>query len=407
MRIALYTEVFLPKIDGVVTRILRTLEQLEELGHEAVIFAPGKPPSKYAGHTVIPVHSVSFKPWYPEIKLGLPTGRIATNMLDFKPDVVHAVNPIWLAAYGVLSARRRNLPLLSSFHTDVPHYADALGLRVLRHPSETWLRWLHNQSEVNLCTSGPMVERARSVGVRDVDLWPKAVDTGTYHPSRADRKQRARLTDGHPEDPLIVYVGRVSKEKNLDQLIEPMRRLPQARLAIIGSGPHRDHLEKQFAGTNTVFTGYMSGTELAAAYATADIFAFPSQSETLGLVALEAFASGLPVVGARAGGIPFVINHGETGFLVDPGDAEDLTRRLRELTEDPKLRARMGAAARQEALKHSWRASTNRLVDHYEMAIERHQQRHVPPGPFLKVFGSAEYRTVRLPGRGRGSHTGS
>ncbi|MDO5618939.1 glycosyltransferase family 4 protein [Kocuria sp.] len=402
MRIALYTEVFLPKIDGVVTRILRSLEQLEALGHEVVVFAPGNPPSSHAGHTVVPVRSVSFKPWYPEIKLGLPTARIATTMADFRPDLVHAVNPVWLAAYGVLAARRRDLPLLSSFHTDVPHYADALGLHMLRHPSETWLRWLHNQSEVNLCTSGPMVERARSVGVRDVDLWPKAVDTVTYHPSRADRALRNRLTNGNPTDPLIVYVGRVSKEKNLDQLIEPMRRLPGARLAIVGSGPHKEHLEKQFAGTNTVFTGYMSGAELAAAYASADIFAFPSQSETLGLVALEAFASGVPVVGARAGGIPFVIDDGETGFLVQPGDADDLTQRLRQLVEDPHLRARMGAAARAEAVKHSWETSTRKLVDYYQLAISRHQQRHVPPGPFLKTFGAAEYRKVRLPRRRRG-----
>ncbi|KAA9393967.1 glycosyltransferase family 1 protein [Kocuria coralli] len=401
MRIALYSEVFLPKIDGVVTRILRTLEQLNELGHEAVVFAPGNPPSSYAGHAVVPVRSVSFKPWYPEIKLGLPTARIATNMAHFRPDIVHAVNPIWLAAYGVLSARRRDLPLLSSFHTDVPHYADALGLHLLRHPSEHWLRWLHNQSEVNLCTSGPMVERARAVGVRDVDLWPKAVDTGGYHPSMADRALRSRLTGGHPEDPLIVYVGRVSKEKNLDQLIEPMRRLPQARLAIVGSGPHREQLERQFAGTNTVFTGYMSGPDLASAYASADVFAFPSQSETLGLVALEAFASGLPVVGARAGGIPYVVDHGETGFLVEPGSADDLTRRLGELVDDPQLRARMAAAARQEALRHSWRASTDKLVEYYRLALERHEHRHVPPGPFLKTFGAAEYRTLKLPRRRR------
>lgn len=401
MKIALYTEVFLPKIDGVVTRILRTLDNLQTLGHEVVVFAPGNPPTSYAGHAVVPVHSVSFKPWYPEIKLGLPTGRIATTMAQFRPDVVHAVNPVWLAAYGVLSARRRDLPLLSSFHTDIPHYADALGLHFLRPSSETWLRWLHNQSEVNLCTSGPMVDRARSVGVRDVDLWPKAVDTVDYHPSKANPSLRARLTDGHPEDPLIVYVGRVSKEKNLDQLIEPMHRLPNARLAIVGSGPHKNHLEKQFAGTNTVFTGYMSGAELAAAYATADVFAFPSQSETLGLVALEAFASGVPVVGARAGGIPFVIDHGRTGFLVEPGDAEDLTARLAQLIENPELRTGMGAAARAEALKHSWDASTRKLVDYYEVAIDRHHQRHVPPGPLLKAFGSAEHRTIKLPRRRR------
>lgn len=397
MRIALFTEVFLPKIDGVVTRILRTMEQLEAMGHEVEVFAPGDPPSEYAGHAVNKVRSVSFKPWYPEIKAGLPTGRIAARMAEFRPDVVHAVNPVWLSAYGVLSARRRDLPLLASFHTDVPHYTEALGLNMLRHPSETWIRWLHNQAEVNLCTSGPMVERARGVGLQDVDLWPKAVDTDGYHPDSASTEMRARLTDGHPEDPLIVYVGRVSREKNLDELIEPMRRLPRARLAIVGSGPHRERLEREFAGTRTVFTGYLSGADLAAAYASADVFAFPSQSETLGLVALESFASGVPVVGARAGGIPFVIDDGVTGRLVEPGDADDLTERLRELTEDPQLRRRMGEAARQEALRHSWRASTEKLVEFYELAVARHLQTHVPAGPFLRFVGAADQRALHLP----------
>lgn len=397
MRIALFTEVFLPKIDGVVTRIMRTMEQLEQLGHEVEVFAPGHPPTQYAGHRVHSVRSLSFKPWYPEIRVGLPTGRIATRMAEFDPDIVHAVNPVWLSAYGVLSARRRNLPLLASFHTDVPHYTEALGLNLLRHPSESWIRWLHNQAELNLCTSGPMVERARTVGIQDVDLWPKGVDTVAYTPGNADRAMRERLSDGHPEAPLIVYVGRVSKEKNLDELLEPIRRLPQARLAIVGSGPHKEALQEQFAGTNTVFTGYMSGLELAQAYASADVFAFPSRSETLGLVALEAFASGVPVVGARAGGIPFVIDEGVTGHLVEPGDADQLTEALRGLLEDPQRRARMAQAARDEALKHSWRASTEALVDFYTEAIERHWRDHVPAGPMLKLVGAADQRALRLP----------
>ena len=186
-------------------------------------------------------------------------------------------------------------------------------------------------------------------------------------------------------------------QKNLDELLEPIRRLPRARLAIVGSGPHKEALQEQFAGTNTVFTGYMSGLELAQAYASADVFAFPSRSETLGLVALEAFASGVPVVGARAGGIPFVIDEGVTGHLVEPGDADQLTEALRGLLEDPQRRARMAQAARDEALKHSWRASTEALVDFYTEAIERHWRDHVPAGPMLKLVGAADQRALRLP----------
>jgi glycosyltransferase involved in cell wall biosynthesis len=382
MRIALFTEVFLPKVDGVVTRVTRTLEQLEELGHTALIFAPGDPPDHYGGHQVVRTRSWTF-PWYPEIQVGTPTPRIAREMRAFRPDVVHAVNPVWLAAYGVLSARRRNLPLLASFHTDVPSYTTAIGggLQVLRTPVQTWTTGLHNLAEVNLCTSQQMVDRAREVGIRDVDLWPKAVDTVGYHPSRRTREMRERLTGGHPDAPLVLYVGRLSREKNLDQLLEPLRRLQGygVRLALVGSGPGRAELEAMFAGTPTVFTGYLGGEELAAAYASADVFAFPSTTETLGLVALESMASGVPVVGADAGGIPFAVTDGRTGFLVTPGDVEGWTERLRTLLADPGLRARMGERARADAQEHSWRAATEALVGSYELALERHTGR--PPVP--------------------------
>ncbi|MGC5585360.1 glycosyltransferase [Ornithinimicrobium sp. W1665] len=381
MRVALFTEVFLPKVDGVVTRITRTLDQLTDLGHTALVFAPGDPPESYGPHRVVKVRSVSFRPWYPEIKVGLPTARIAREMMAFQPDVVHAVNPVWLAAYGVVSARRRNLPLLASFHTDVPSYTTRLGLSALRAPSQAWITGMHNLAEVNLCTSGQMVERARQVGIREVDLWPKAVDTRVYHPGARTQEMRRRLTGGKPDSPLILYVGRLSREKDLDQLLEPLRRLAGAgaRLAFVGSGPGRAELERMFAGTPTVFTGYLGGADLAAAYASADVFAFPSTTETLGLVALESMASGVPVVGADAGGIPFVVDEGRTGFLVPPGDADALTERLRTLVTDPDLRRRMGRAARDDAETHSWRAATESLVRDYELAVERHQGRAPVP----------------------------
>lgn len=304
MRIALFTEVFLPKIDGVVTRLMGTLDHLAEMGHEVVVFAPGHPPARYAGFRVVPVRSVSFKPWYPELRVGLPTSNIARTMERFHPHVVHAVNPIWLAAYGTMSSKRRDLPMLASFHTNVPEYTQRLGLEWITDTTERWITWIHNLAEVNLCTSQPMIEQAAAAGIKNLDLWPRAVDTQTYHPGNYSQRMRERLTDGHPEDRLLVYVGRMSKEKDLDVLRGVIARAPEGtRLAMVGSGPHLKQLEAEFAGTPTVFTGYMSGQELAEAYASADVFVFPSTTETLGLVALESMASGVPVVAARAGGI--------------------------------------------------------------------------------------------------------
>lgn len=377
MRIALFTEVFLPKVDGVVTRLQHTLAGLEERGHEVLVVAPGTPPARYGAHRVVAVRSVPFRPWYPEILVGLPTSGVARTVRDFRPDVVHAVNPVWLAAYGVRTARSLDLPLVASFHTDIPAYTTKLGLSPLRRPSQRWILGLHGRAHVNICTSRPLARWAGEVGMRDIELWPRAVDTRTYRPDRRTQQMRERLTDGHPQDPLMVYVGRLSREKDLDQLLEPVRRLAArgVRAAFVGSGPFRGELERRFAGTPTVFTGYLSGDELAAAHASADVFAFPSTTDTLGLVALEAAASGVPVVGADAGGIPDIVQHGTTGFLVRPGDTEGWVRHLSDVLLDPSLRERMSRAARADAEQHTWDAATREVERCYALAQERHAQR--------------------------------
>ena len=409
MRIALFTEVFLPKIDGVVTRLTRTIESLDALGHEVLVFAPGDPPSHFAHQPVQRVRSIPLRPWYPELKLGLPTPSIARRMEEFAPHVVHLVNPVWLAAYGVLSAARRDLPMLASFHTNVLEYADSLGLGALRPGGQRWIRFLHNRAEVNLCTSPTMVDRAARLGIRRVDLWPKAVDTATYRPARADRAVREELTEGHPDDRLLLYAGRLSKEKQLDTLVAPLRRLqhdaatrgdPGVRLALVGSGPHRAELERAFAGTGTVFAGYRSGEALAAAYASADVFVFPSTTETLGLVALESMASGVPVVGARAGGIPDVIHDGVDGLLYEPGDDADFVTAVGGLLGDEGRRRAFAAAARAEAERYSWRAATERLVEFYDVAIDRHWRRraqHPEPSLPMRLFGRPLPRPLDLP----------
>lgn len=376
MKIALFSEVFLPKIDGVVTRLIRTLDSLAELGHEVLVFTPGNPPQSYAGHRVVPVRSVSLKKIYPEIKIGFPGRQVIKELKDFRPDVVHAVNPVWLAGFGALAAHRLDIALLASFHTDLPSYTEKFGLGALRKPMESWIRKLHNLADVNLCTSTQMVEKASRLGIGRLDLWPKAVDADNYQPSKYSPQMRNRLSDGHPQDPLIVYVGRLSHEKDLLDLVEPIKRLgDKARLALVGSGPNRVELQRRFAGTNTVFTGYLSGEELASAYASADIFVFPSTTETLGLVALEAMASGVPVVGANAGGIPFVVEDSVTGFLVEPHNPDQLVNRLELLIDNPQLRAEMRANAINEANKHSWLAATEKLISCYREAIETNTSR--------------------------------
>lgn len=381
MRVAFFTETFLPKIDGIVTRLLRSLDQFAALGHEALIFAPHDPPAEYAGHRVVGVPALPFRPWYPELFLGLPRPQLGRELDTFDPDIVHVVNPVVLGLWGTALAKQRNRPLLASYHTDLTQYAQHLRLPLLLSPGKRFLRDVHNQAHVNLVTSNPMLDSARELGIKRVRLWPKAVDTDLFRPDRRTQAMRHGLSGGHPDAPLAIYVGRLSYEKRIDWLLAPMTDVPELRLALVGSGPAEAELKERFAGTATTFTGYMSGLDLAAAYASADLFLFPSDTETLGFVAMESMASGVPAIGARAGGIPDVIEHEVNGLLFTPGDLTDLSRQVKRLVTDGDLRGRLGARAREDMEGLGWRSATEALFDHYRTAIRVHR-RYDPPSRY-------------------------
>lgn len=192
-------------------------------------------------------------------------------------------------------------------------------------------------------------------------------------PPRAE--MRERLTRGNAGDPVMMYVGRLGYEKNLDFLEGVLDRIPNLRLALVGDGPSRKDLEEGFArfGDRVTFMGVMHGEELSAAYASADVFAMPSESETLGFVVLEAMASGVPVVAVRAGGIPDIVTatgDDGVGYLYESGDLDGCVAAMQRLLDDGELRARVGAAGRAEVAKWDWRAATQHLLsEQYPLAV--------------------------------------
>lgn len=207
-------------------------------------------------------------------------------------------------------------------------------------------------------------------GIPRVDVWRKGIDTHRFDPKFYSKTMRSKMTDGHPDDYLMVYVGRLGAEKRLKDLKPVLQELgPGARLCIVGKGPQEKELRKHFAGTNTVFTGQLSGDELSQAFASGDVFCMPSDSETLGFVVLESMASGVPVVGAAAGGILDLIDEDETGFLCPPGDTQAFAKRLTQL-RDTEFRKAMGVRARQEAERWGWEAATSYLRNvQYQQAL--------------------------------------
>jgi len=276
----------------------------------------------------------------------------------------------FLGVGGIYYAKTMNIPLVASYHTHLPQYLQHYGLGALEGLLWELLKAAHNKARLNLCTSSVMVTELMTHGIERVDLWQRGVDTEMFQPHLASAQMRSRLSQGNPDDPLLLYVGRVSAEKQIDQIKPVLEAIPQARLAIVGDGPNREALEAHFAGTNTNFVGYLQGLELASAFASADAFVFPSRTETLGLVLLEAMAAGCPVVAARSGGIPDIVTDGVNGYLFEPDDPNGAITATQSLLEATQAREELRLNARKEAEQWGWAAATRQLQSYYRSVVD-------------------------------------
>ncbi len=366
MRIAFFSETFIPKVDGIVTRLRNTISQLRRAGDEVLIFAPEGGIVDFEGARVVGMPAVPF-PLYPELRLALPRSSMRKTLLDFQPDVIHAVDPVLLGVAGIYYASTLRIPLVVSYHTQLPKYLHYYRLGSIEGLVWKLLRTRHNGAALNLCTSSAMVDDLTRHGIARVVLWQRGIDTDLFCQERASRGMRAYLSQGHLDSPLLLYVGRLSAEKNIEQLKRILSAMPEARLALVGGGPHRNILEKHFHGTPTFFPGYMEGQRLACAFASADMFVLPSRTETLGLVLLEAMAAGCPVIAARAGGIPDLVEDGVSGFLFE--EEQEAIQAVRLLLQDPAKRECVRRHARREAERWSWTASTDQLRMFYRQVL--------------------------------------
>ncbi|MGG6314383.1 glycosyltransferase family 4 protein [Paenibacillus macerans] len=364
MKIAIVTETFFPSTNGVVTRLTHSIRWLVREGHEVIVIAPDQSVGEYAGAQICGVPSFRFF-LYPNLPLSLP-GRVVGKLLrEYEPDVVHVVNPAMLGVAGIWYGRR--YPLIASYHTHVPQYADFYKLPWLKPVLWGYLRFLHNRAELNLCTSRAVQGELDGRRFRNVRLWKRGVDTELFGPQHRNVAMRLRLSGGEPQKRLLLYVGRLAAEKEIERIRGVLLASGEFRLAIVGDGPHREPLEAFFAGTGTVFTGFLHGEELAQAYASSDVFVFPSTTETLGLVLLEAMVSGLPVIAAASEPSREQVAEGTTGFLYEPGAADGLVDAALPLLDAERLR-RMGAAARAEALAQGWDEPSRQLLELYRQA---------------------------------------
>jgi len=375
VKIAFFTETFLPKVDGIVTRLTKTIEYLVKNGDDVIVFCPEGSPNNYKGAKIVGVAAMPL-PLYPELKLGLPGPAVSDALEDFQPDLIHVVNPAVLGLGGIWLAKTNNIPLIASYHTHLPKYLEYYGMGMLEPLLWELLKAAHNQALLNLCTSTAMVNELESKGIKRTALWQRGVDTNSFKPEYRNQNMRTKLLGSYPDTgSLLIYVGRLSAEKQIERIKPVLENIPDASLALVGDGPYRNQLEKIFENTKTNFVGYLAGEELASAYASGDIFLFPSSTETLGLVLLEAMAAGCPVIGANKGGIPDIINDGINGCLYDP-DQEDngeksLIDATKKILRDSSKKEKMRIAARTEAEKWDWNQATLQLKNFYTKTLDK------------------------------------
>jgi glycosyltransferase involved in cell wall biosynthesis len=368
MRVAIVTENFLPKLDGVTRTLAMLLEHLRRRGHQAILLGPQGSPRRYAGFRIFGAPGLPL-PFYPELRALAPPLEFGQRLSRFRPDVLHVADPMLLGAAGIRWAVRVGVPVVSVYHTNLAAYCAHFGFPFLQEPMWAYRRLLHNQCEATLCPSPSTAREAERRGFERVGVWPRGIDSSLFNPQK--RSEMWRRAVGSSARKIILYVGRLSYEKNPGVLVEAFKTLgaPDIHLVLVGDGPARESLERSLAGYAVTFTGYLTGEALATAYASADVFAFPSHTETFGQVVQEAMASGVPVVGFDAEGVRDLVSSGETGLLARDHSPHTFAEALRSVLYSDELRAALGAQAHTFAAARAWENVMDGLIVFYEDAI--------------------------------------
>ena len=372
LRVALFTGNFNYTRDGATQALSRLVHYLrEERRAQVRIYAPtAREAPEVEGLAAVP--SVAL-PGRSEYRLGLGmTQALRRDVEDFRPDVIHVATPDIVGFQAQRLARRMERPVVASLHTRFETYLAYYGLGFLEPVMEQRLLEFYGRCDQVLAPTLASAGWLRHAGVgAKVRIWSRGVDRIQFHPCRRDRAWRE--AHGFADDEMVVlFFGRVVLEKGLgvfaDAFDELSARRSKVRALVVGDGPARSWMAQRLPGA--VFTGFLGGSELARAVASADVLLNPSATEAFGNVNLEAMASGLAVVCADVPASRFLVRHEQTGLLCPPADAAAYAAALARMAERPAWRARLGAAARTTSRSFSWDAALSSVVDSYEAAIE-------------------------------------
>lgn len=374
LRVALVTSSYNYIKDGIALTLNRLVRYLETHDVDVVVVAPVGPVAviDHAGD-LIPVPSLPLlgRPEY-RLALGLPLS-VREKLKAFQPDIIHIAVPDILGYQALRFALELNVPVVASYHTRYETYLKYYpGLWVFRGVVRKYLRFFYRSCRQLYVPSESMAEALADEGIADnVRVWNRGVDPARFHPGK--RSAAWRKNRGIGEDELlIIFVSRLVREKELGTLVgildEATRRGIAYRGLIVGDGPERKILERQLP--DCIFTGFLDGEELAQAYASSDLFLFPSDTESFGNVTLEAMASGLPAICADATGSRSLVVSGVTGFLAQPRNVNEFVEHIASLAGDDRLRIRMAGLSRDRSLQFSWEGTMQKLLANYLSVVE-------------------------------------
>lgn len=365
LNIVFVTETYPPEVNGVAMTVGRLVQGLRAVGHLVTVVRPqqrGELTENAAPEKVAPESADDVLvrglpiPGYPGLRFGLPAGgRLRRLWRRQRPDVVHVVTEGPLGWSAVNAARALKIPVTSGFHTNFDRYSVHYGLGWLRPAVAAYLRTLHRRTLATMVPTEALAADLAGEGIQGVRVVGRGVDTQLYRPEQRCQALRQQWLKGAP-GPVCLYVGRLAPEKNLALVEASFAALaaqhPDARMVWVGDGPARSALAARHP--THVFAGQQVGEALARHYASADLFLFPSLTETYGNVVAEAMASGLPVVAYRSAAAATLIVNGENGVVVAPGDAAAYVQAVLDVLIQPQGGAQLGAAARTTMLSYSW-----------------------------------------------------
>ena len=363
MRVVIVTESFIPQVNGVTNSVIRICEEQRRIGNPVLVVAPGPGPDEWSGIPVVRTPSCPV-PGYRDFRVSLPFAGMVATLRDFRPDVVHLASPAVLGAQGAAAGAQLGIPVVAVYQTDLAAYAGRYGFGFAEPAVWRRIVKVHAAASRTLAPSHAAVRQLRAHGVPRVARWGRGVDLELFDPSRRDPQLHRGWSPGG--ELVVGYVGRLAHEKEVG-LLAAVQDLPGIRLVVVGDGPQRRQLERQLG--RATFTGLLSGTDLAAAFASLDVFVHTGPHETFCQAAQEALASGRPVVAPAAGGPLDLVQPGENGLLFAAGDAAGLADCVATLRDDPALRERMGRRARRSVQGRTWGAINRELLQHYRDVI--------------------------------------